>query len=677
MLFPTNDANWALDITPKPDIPDSMIPPPPPSLATDEQGQQVEQPAQPYTPDQVWEIKRAIARKACTGMSETIKDQFGESHYDEHGRNIIFDACLYGTGVLRGPILKNKKRHTFQAKSGYDVKMVKSAKPSVEHVDIWSFFPQPSRSIDECEHVFRLSILPRRGVRQLASQPGFDKKQVARLLGMQPQHGALVTGALGSIRPDAQVVLSDRYSVWEYRGPMPKDAFAAFVSGMVNQGDLTADDAADVLAEMQKDELHEIDCEVWMSQGVVIKMALSTLPPGELGYYVYNYEKDPNSIFGKGVAYLCRDDQTATNQLWHAMMLNSMMSAGPQIGVRKSSVIPQGTDGRASTFAADRPRVWALNDDVADIKQVFSVFVIPNVTDKIMGMYERAKQNAVEHTMTPLIAQGEPTSAVPTSSGTAMLMNAANVVMRRLAKGYDDDITIPLLDSFYDWNMVNSDDDSIRGDYCVIARGSSHLLIKDVMTQHLQFATQLFTSNPVLAPYMKAKVFADKNIEMLDMSPADMLYTDEQVAEQQKAKGEQPDPELMKAQAAQAVAEAQKVKAETEQAIAADKMEWQREERKYANQERMADINGRIAIQTMQLEGARWSVLQSMAQMESDERQGFAKIVADLEKHGATVDLGQYTADTKARVEVEKIVSNEAKVDKEIKAEKSSDAKVQ
>ena len=676
MLFPTNEANWALEASPKPDLPPEKMPQPPPG-PPGEDGQPT--PPVPFTPSQLAVAIREVAGLAADGMQTQIKDQLEESRYSEQGRAVIFDACLYGTGVLRGPVLKTKRKHTFKG-GGYNAEMVQQAKPTVEYVDLWSFFPQPSRNIRECEHAFRLHVLPKRAVRALAKQPGFDSAQIARLLEQSPVHGAIATGAIerGAVRPDAQLVLSERYTVWEYRGPMPKTAFASFVSGLVAQGMLDEKDMAEVVAELDKDHLNDIDCEVWFSQGVVIKMALSLLANGDLGYYVFNYEKDPSSIFGRGVAFLCRDDQHATNQLWQAMMLNSMMSAGPQIGVRKGSVMAQPGDGRGNSFTADKPRVWALNDEVEDINKVFSVFVIPNVTDKIMGLYERSKANADEHTMTPMIAQGEPTQAVPTSSGTAMLMNAANVVMRRLAKGYDDDITVPMITGMYDWNMAFNPDEDIKGDYCIIPKGASHLLIKDVAAQHLQFATQLFSSNPILAPYMKPRIFANKNIEMLDLTPAEMLFTDDEMAENARKAGEQPDPEVLKAQAAIATAEAAKAKAEAEIALTQHKIQWEREERQYSHVERMADTNARKEIQLVQLESQKLAVAAGLMKMDSTERIAMQKIIAQLTESGAKIDLKQYEVDARTRVDAEKIVSGEAQLEREIEAEsKNQNVKVQ
>lgn len=659
MLFPTNEANWELSASPKPDIPPELIPPPPPGPPDPNDPQQQPTQGQPYTPEQLESVKRDVAAKRCKAMETTIKDQFAESKYDEAGRAAIFDGCLYGTGVLCGPVLKNRSKHSFASQGGYNAQMVQAAYPCMEYVDLWSFFPQPSRSMDECEHVFVLHIMPKRGLRQLAKQPGFDSKQIQRLLNEEPQHGALAQSALdrGTIRPDANIVLADRYSVWQYRGPITKDGFTAFIEGLVAQGGLSQTDSDALVLSLETDQLNELDCEVWVSQGIVIKMAVSTLAPGELGYYVFNYEKDPNAIFGRGVAYLCRDDQHATNQLWHAMMLNSMMSAGPQIGIRKGSLIEQG--GRSNTLSADRPRVWALNDDVQDIKQALSVFIIPNVTRDIMGLYQQAKTNADEHTMTPMIAQGEPTEAVPTSSGMAMLMNAANVVMRRLAKCWDDDITIPGVGAFYDWNMANNTDASIRGDYCVIPKGASHLLIKDVQAQHIQFATQLFATNPLLAPYMKPGVFARKNIEMLDLVADEMLYTDDEVAEQQAKQGQQPDPETLKANAAMATAQAAVKRAEAEQSTQAARLQFERDERDLAHTERMADISARTNIQQMQVQVSQNQLSHKMAELSIEERNHAMSVIADLHKHASTLDLTKYTADQKAALGAEQIASQE------------------
>lgn len=664
MLFPTNDSNFSIEASPKPDVPQQLLGDPPAGPPDPQTGQPT--PGQ-WTPTALALAAKDYARKAAGAMNTTIRDQLEECQYSEAGRTAIFDSCLYGTGVIRGPRVKSRKRWGWQ---GQQAETARGAVPSAEHVDLWSFFPQPSRSMEECEHVFQLHLLPSRAVRKLAHQPGFDRSQISRLLGTTPEHGALANTVLahGALRPDTTAVLTNRFSVWEYHGPMPKEAFAAFADGLFAQGLITDEDSRELAQILADDPMTEIDCEVWFSQGIVIKMALSTLAPGEIGYHVFNYEDNPNSIFGYGVPYLCRDDQLATNQVWHAMMLNGMMSAGPQIGVRMGSLEAM-PGGRAASLSATKPRVWALNDDVADIRQALSVFIVPNVTQALMGLYERSKANADEHTMTPLIAQGEATQAVPTSSGMAMLMNAANVVMRRLAKAWDDRITVPLIGQFYDWNMANNPDPAIKGDHCVIPKGASHLLIKDVQAQHVQFATTLFSNNPQLAPYMKGGQFARKNIEMLDLSVEEMLYTDDEVAQQQQAQGEQPDPDTIKAQAQQAIAQAKLKQAEAEERETQARLELDAEQMRLNHEFRMADIAARREIQAMQNESQMLGIQSRMAQMERDDRLEMQRLMVEMRNNDGKLNLGQYQADVKARVDAERVAQADEKLATQLQVE--------
>ena len=50
-----------------------------------------------------------------------------------------------------------------------------------------------------------------------------------------------------------------------------------------------------------------------------------------------------------------------------------------------------------------------------------------------------------------------------------MLMNAANTVRRRQVKLWDDNVTKPMIRDFYHFNMLHSDDETIKGDFNVEA----------------------------------------------------------------------------------------------------------------------------------------------------------------------------------------------------------------
>jgi len=53
----------------------------------------------------------------------------------------------------------------------------------------------------------------------------------------------------------------------------------------------------------------------------------------------------------------------------------------------------------------------------------------------------------------PIVAQGEAGPRSETATGRSILMNSANIMIRRAVKLFDDNITKPLITRFYHWNM--------------------------------------------------------------------------------------------------------------------------------------------------------------------------------------------------------------------------------
>ena len=66
-----------------------------------------------------------------------------------------------------------------------------------------------------------------------------------------------------------------------------------------------------------------------------------------------------------------------------------------------------------------------------------------------------------------------------------MQNNNATSVLRRLAKRFDDYMTRPHIQRYFDWMMVYSDDESIKGDFEIDVRASSALVERDAQQQFL------------------------------------------------------------------------------------------------------------------------------------------------------------------------------------------------
>lgn len=526
MLFPTSDRNW--DITPSPDakVPDE----PPPG----EDGQ-------PMSEAQRERWEQEIAEERCKAMREQIDDQLQESNYSGIGRDAIFDGHLYGTGVVKGPFARNKLCRKPDADGKWRRTYDETPTATATYVDLFQFYPKPCRSMADCDGVFELHLMNKARLRDLSDEPGFSRSQVARALKTDMHYAGLassplftranMTGANNAVCS----ALDNRFPVVEYNGEMPKDEVIEFTKGLLEEAKITPDIAAAILVKLMDEELIGVRCNVWFVNGVVIKLVLHPADDNMPMYHVYNYEKRPDTPFGKGIPYVLRDDQLAAQQLWQAMMLNAMMTAGLQIALRKGALEPMGPNGASHDMSITQPRVWAFADEkVTDIRTAFQAWTVPSVIGAIMPMYERAKQNGQEHAMLPAIAQGDATSAVPTSSGLSMLMNAANIVTRQLAKAWDDDVTTPLINAMYDWNLAHGKE-SAKGDYVVIPRGVSHLLVKDVQAQRFLFALQTYSANPELMARMKWEEWAKVGLVVMELDAGKLLKDEDQVRQEQAA----------------------------------------------------------------------------------------------------------------------------------------------
>jgi len=86
------------------------------------------------------------AQKAARRMEKLIHDQIEESNGASEIRNALFEAALFGTGIIKGPFNFNKTLHRWEDAEGerqytpVDVRV-----PRIEFVSIWDFFSRPKR----------------------------------------------------------------------------------------------------------------------------------------------------------------------------------------------------------------------------------------------------------------------------------------------------------------------------------------------------------------------------------------------------------------------------------------------------------------------------------------------------------------------------------------------------
>ncbi len=580
MLFPTDGTkNWGIKPTPVPELQIAIAraQPSEPNISNIG-GQGSGQPAQPQpqvpsatnplggppaqaqaqvpappTEAQIAAEIIAEAKIKAKAMEMEIADQLKEAKYDLSMREALHDACKLGIGISKGPTLTNKTRRRWGQETDEDgnvvqiLSEVEDPRPDNSRVDPWTFFPDMSASkMDQAGFAFERHLYNAKQVRALKKQPGFDHDELRKLLEEKPHEGyPSYVLSLRDITGSGQDSLKERFHIWEYHGPIEHDDLEAILES-TGKGDEFED----------YDPLDEINVIVWFSQGHLLKFGEQPMESGDLLYSAFSFEKDDTSLFGYGVPFLMRDSQRAINGAWRMVMDNGALSAGPQVVVDQTSIEP--ADG--SWALTSRKVWWRKRPPLPGSGEPFTVHNIPNNQTELMAIINMARQFADDETSLPIIEQrgDERGSHVARSEmGIAMLMNAVNVVFRRVVKNFDDEMTIPNLNRQYDWNMQFNKKEHIKGDFEVDARGSSVLLVREIQSQNLMVMATNFTSHPVLGPMTKSASLYRKLAESLMMSPNDIVMTDDEIkAEQQKQDeaGEQ-DPEMLKLQMQTQIAE--------------------------------------------------------------------------------------------------------------------------
>jgi len=495
MLFPSDDKNWAIQPTPIPDVQNFSA--------------------------QTLELLRKEATKRSEAMAAEIDDQLIEANYHRKAREMIHDACLFGTGILKGVVITEKVSQKWQAVNGAVHELLEQSTfvPNVEKVDIWNFFPDMAAHIlEDCEFILERRYVSRSQLRKLAKRPGYLKENIKKILHeTQPQKYSAGGTHVSRLREASGLnanLTDNRFELWEYHGTLP---------------------AKDLMAcgcDLEDNELAEHSAVIVFINGVVIKGDINPNETGELPYSMLLYEKDDSSIFGVGVPFLLRNEQRIANAAWRMALDNAALTTKPQIIFNRELVTP--ADG---VYSLSSGKVWYLNSEVASVRDVFATHEINGHQSELINLFELVKKMADDVTSLPLIAQGSQNAAPDTASGTAMLMNAANTQLRRIVKYFDDYVTEPMITRFYNWNMQNSDKAEIKGDMTIDARGSSALLVKEQQNQSLR-SLLLTAEQPSYAPLTKHAELYRKAIQAEHLNADDIVKTDDEIA----ADVQQPDP---------------------------------------------------------------------------------------------------------------------------------------
>lgn len=528
LLFPANgDKNWSIRPSELPDLSPrrkQVLT----QLYMEETGQEI-------TPEQLDLLIAKEAESQARKMEKVINDQLQELKYREVMRDVLHSGNVFGTGILKGPLVsitENRQYYKQVEDTGEEVWLLEDYDkviPFVESVNIWDLYPDmEATNIQDCRFIIQRRKMNKHDVLALAKRKDFNGKAIKKFLKESPlgnyekKDFELTLQRMGDVVSERSSASekSKKYEVLEFWGYVDAEELKSFGVDVPDKYLGGAD----------------VPANVWLLGDTVIKAIISPMQGIKWPYYMYYYDKDETSIFGEGIPSIMRDIQELINAAFRAMLDNAAISAGPQVEVNLDLLNEDEDPRDIHPF-----KVWLRTGTGLDAANpALRVFQMPSYTVEFERMVGMFREFADEVTTIPRHMWGEASGgAGRTASGLSMLMGSANVSIKDQVKSFDEGITKPFITGMYHWNMQYNQDEDIKGDYGILATGSASLIAKEMYSQYLiNFASMV--QNPMDASITRRPEIIRAIADAFDLNSDKFVLTEKEIAaREQQAQAQQ------------------------------------------------------------------------------------------------------------------------------------------
>ena len=415
----------------------------------------------------------AILREAqarADKMKIKIQDQFAQGGWAEAFNDFITDLVTFSAAFVKGPVVRRQRALGWETTptGATAVKPIERLAPEYERVDPFYIYPEPGISNLNDGYLFEYHPMTRMALSDLIGVPGYDEDAIRKVLE--------IGNGQSWINEDVELLKNEEERKY-YSYMRPTDVFDALefwgkVSGkMLREWGLSEEEVPD--------DAREYDANVWIVGNYVIKAVLNYDPLGEKPYTKTSFIKCPGAFWGKGIPKIIEDLQAVCNASARALVNNMAVASGPQVEVNLERIPPNEDITGLVPW-----KVWQVTNDPAGSSAPAIRFTQPDSrAAELVNVYEKFSRLADDHSGVPAYIYGDLNvqGAGRTSSGLSMLMGAAGKGIRQVVMHIDADVVKPIVMRQFVYNMRYDEDESIKGDVEVVAKGAINLAVKETV----------------------------------------------------------------------------------------------------------------------------------------------------------------------------------------------------
>jgi len=418
-------------------------------------------------------------------MKHVISDQFAQGGWVTAFNEFITDLVTHPAAFIKGPIVRRQRSLGWkQDATGRTVPApVERIGPEYERVDPFNIYPEPGITNIGDGYLFEHHPLTRMALADLIGVPGYDDAAIRTVL----------EGNSGPSWISSDVMLTKEQEERKYYTEMrPTEIFDTLEFWGKVSGKMLIEWGMD--EEDIPDPAREYDANVWVVGNYVIKAVLNYDPLGHKPYCKTSFIKAPGAFWGKSIPKILEDLQSICNAAARALVNNMGISSGPQVEVNLDRIPPNEDITQIHPW-----KIWQVTNDPIGSSAPAVRFNQPNDNaSTLMAVYEKFSKLADDHSGIPSYLYGDLNvqGAGRTSSGLSMLMGSAGKGIRQVVMHIDFDVTKPIVERQYVYNMRYHEDESIKGDVDIMPRGAINLANKETMNvRRIEFLNA--TANPI------------------------------------------------------------------------------------------------------------------------------------------------------------------------------------
>ena len=480
------------------------------------------------------------AHKKADKMSRVLHDQMIEGDWLNAFYQAVMDLASSKAAIIKGPIFRKRKiKSGFEKKKGKTViKYEERVIPTFERVSPLDLYPGRScENVDEGFLAERM-IISRQSLLLNRNEDGYIKENIEYVA----RYGGRTDSAYDYSFTEERDDLENKdtnYATNMSSSMLDAIEYYCFAPGrMLESYGITKD-----VNGKKIDPLMDYDINAITVGGTIVFVKLNDHPEQKRPYSVYGYCKEIGSFWYKSIPELIKSEQDITNAAARAMVNNLGIASGPQVVIPDTNRIPAGQD-----IESMHPwKIWQGTNMGNVTAPLVDFFQPDSRSGEMLGVISQAMKLTDTTLEMPAYSYGSDkvAGAGRTATGLSMLMGSSSKGLKRVLMGLDRYVFQDIVEKLYDWNMMNNDDDKIKGDMNFMSEGIMSIIMKEQLSTarlNLLQATNNEFDMKILGLDGRAKILSDA-MESLesdydDIAPShekiERLIEEESILQQQK-----------------------------------------------------------------------------------------------------------------------------------------------